>query len=203
MDDDSHEQVLYYGLDDDNQESKLHQLLTRLHLGWRKIESDELNNTIGELAGFSVPGSRPAFSGPAPKESVAILHGLTDNRINELLANLRKTSGLRIDLKAVVTENNQCWTIHELIAELRNEHAVMKMWTTVQAITRQGEAFLATQKTGLSTHSDRSDLVEQLQGAVLQARDIMVIAREQGDIDLNQLRGAGQAIANLLKAFET
>ncbi len=67
----------------------------------------------------NVPG-RPDI----PDQEVLVLHLFTGSRLDELLRNL-KAAGVRIALKAVVTESNCDWTFCELYEELLKEHASM------------------------------------------------------------------------------
>ena len=54
-------------------------------------------------------------------EELMVLCGFTDERLDELLAKLKKAGVPRIGLKAVVTETNAQWTVYELYSHLLEE----------------------------------------------------------------------------------
>lgn len=122
------ELVLYYTPSKSPQTAKLKGVLVRMGIRIRNVTPDQLDQKIGHLAGVpgyeasggpNVPG-RPAI----PDQEVLVLHLFTGSRLDELLRNL-KTAGVRIALKAVVTESNCGWTFCELYEELLKEHASM------------------------------------------------------------------------------
>lgn len=55
------------------------------------------------------------------KDELLILCGFTDERLDELLARLKKAGVPRTVLKAVVTESNAQWTVYELYDHLLEE----------------------------------------------------------------------------------
>lgn len=55
------------------------------------------------------------------REELMILCGFTDERLDELLAKLKKAGVPKIGLKAVVTETNAQWTVYELYDHLLEE----------------------------------------------------------------------------------
>lgn len=55
------------------------------------------------------------------KDELLVLCGFTDERLDELLANLKKAGVPRTSLKAVVTETNAQWTVYELYGHLLEE----------------------------------------------------------------------------------
>ena len=144
------ELVLYYTPSKSPQTAKLKGVLVRMGIRIRNITPDQLNQKIGHLAG--VPGyeasgepNAPGYEASAepnvpgyeasgepnapgcpdiPDQEVLVLHLFTGSRLDELLRNL-KAAGVRIALKAVVTESNCDWTFCELYEELLKEHASM------------------------------------------------------------------------------
>ena len=122
------ELVLYYTPSKSPQTAKLKGVLVRMGIRIRNITPDQLNQKIGHLAG--VPGYEASGEPNAPgcpdipDQEVLVLHLFTGSRLDELLRNL-KAAGVRIALKAVVTESNCDWTFCELYEELLKEHASM------------------------------------------------------------------------------
>lgn len=133
------ELVLYYTPSKSPQTAKLKGVLVRMGIRIRNVTPDQLDQKIGHLAGVpgyetsaepNVPGheasAEPNVPGrpDIPDQEVLVLHLFTGSRLDELLRNL-KAAGVRIALKAVVTESNCDWTFCELYEELLKEHASM------------------------------------------------------------------------------
>lgn len=133
------ELVLYYTPSKSPQTAKLKGVLVRMGIRIRNVTPEQLDQKIGHLAGVpgyeasgepNVPGceasGEPNVPGrpDIPDQEVLVLHLFTGSRLDELLRNL-KAAGVRIALKAVVTESNCDWTFRELYEELLKEHASM------------------------------------------------------------------------------
>ena len=72
-----------------------------------------------ESAG-AVPGKLPVIP-----EEVMVLKQFSSQRLDMLLAGLRRAGVPRIALKAVLTEHNSDWTFYHLYQELKEEHETM------------------------------------------------------------------------------
>jgi hypothetical protein len=193
------ELVLYYGIDA-SQENLWHQLLLRLGLKGLRVGSGDLDRTVGRLVDLSRPGSHADeeadrdLPADAPTESIIVMHGLTNARINELLTSIRQAAGLTITLKAVVTESNRNWPFRALASELKQEHALMTAYQALQNVTRLAESWLAGHP---DARQDLPDTRGRLEDAMLQARSIL--ARfQQGEADIKQIAACGREIASLL-----
>ena len=57
----------------------------------------------------------------AIEEQMLVLHQFTERRLDQLLFQLRKAGVPKIELKAIVTEQNSRWTLYQLYEELRKE----------------------------------------------------------------------------------
>lgn len=136
------ETVLYYTPQPTKQSRTLKGILVRMGIRIRNISPQQVNQTVGMLAG--VPGfeektdaTADALSGADPAadtvkaspsqsipEEVLVLHQFSEQRLDALLHALRKAN-VRIALKAIVTEQNCGWTFYQLYEEIRQEHEKM------------------------------------------------------------------------------
>ena len=145
------ETVLYY-TPQSTKSRTLKGILVRMGIRIRNISQQQVNQTVGMLAG--VPGfeektdatadtlkanktNADALSGADPAadtvkaspsqsipEEVLVLHQFSEQRLDALLLALRKAN-VRIALKAIVTEQNCGWTFYQLYEEIRQEHEKM------------------------------------------------------------------------------
>ncbi len=122
------ETVLYYSPKKTKQSAVLKGILVRMKIRIRNISPEQLNRKVGSLAGVSgCEETAAAPSVPAEQifpDEVLVLHRFSERRLDELLLAMRK-AGVRIPLKAVVTESNCDWTFLELCEEVRQEHQRM------------------------------------------------------------------------------
>ena len=87
-----------------------------------------MNQTVGYLAGlkgFERQEAGEAGALPVIPEQVLVLKGFSGGRLDLLLSSLRRAGVPKIDLKAVLTEQNSGWTFYRLYEEIRAEHASM------------------------------------------------------------------------------
>lgn len=120
------ETVLIYNIRNTDKLRQLKVSLLKLGVRARIIESKDFNQPIGSL--LKIPGIQPVegnYKGPGFDEEMLILHNFTNQRLDELLMQLRKDKVERIPLKAVITPTNQTWTSVDLFTEIRKEHELM------------------------------------------------------------------------------
>lgn len=90
----------------------------------RAVEEQDLGRTVAALCGL--PGAEesaaPAAADPTP---ALVLWGMDRKTLDAFLDRLR-TAGVRIPLKAVVTETNRAWTFAALLEELHAEHRAVQ-----------------------------------------------------------------------------
>lgn len=185
--------VLYYGLTDGKQEALLLGLLGDLGIKARPVRQQETGMTVGQLAGSEAAGiigsEEENLTTATTTDSILVMAGLSDDRINTLLAAIRQTAGLTVTLKAVLTEHNSRWSFTNLAAELRQEHAVMQVYTALHQIVRQAEQQLA----GAVQPKNQ----QQLRDAVRRARQTLTAA-QKGQADARKMAALGREIAGLL-----
>lgn len=84
-----------------------------------------MGQTIGCLLGRKGFDEREKPEAPTLEETVLVLDGFTDKRLEILLREMKK-SGVSIPYKAIVTETNLGWLFHQLYVELEEEHKAMQ-----------------------------------------------------------------------------
>lgn len=120
------ELVLYYTPEKSDADRLLKGVLVRMCVRIRNIAPDQTGEKVGALAGLpDYEEQTEAPEAPAISEKMLILHGFGQQRLQELLAGLRKAKVPPIPLKAMVTEHNADWTVYELYQEIRKEHEKM------------------------------------------------------------------------------
>ena len=129
------ELVLYYSTGDPRmkkQEMMMKSVLVRMGVKIRNVAPDQVMESVGYLAG--VPGfeKREVLQQPEAEEKIPqiteqmlIMKDFTSRRIDTLLLNLRKAKVPKINLKAIVTEQNAGWSFYHLYEEIGEEHRRM------------------------------------------------------------------------------
>ena len=129
------ELVLYYSTGDPRmkkQEMMMKSVLVRMGVKIRNVAPDQVMESVGYLAG--VPGfeKREVLQQPDAEEKIPqiteqmlVMKDFTSRRIDTLLLNLRKAKVPKINLKAIVTEQNAGWSFYHLYEEIGEEHRRM------------------------------------------------------------------------------
>lgn len=128
------EMVLYYNPGNAPKAALMKSVLVRMGIRIKNVSKEQTGETIGNLLGIEKgedslkekPGEksdeRPneKLGGPI-EEQILILHQFTERRLDQLLLELRKAGVPKIELKAIVTEQNSRWTLYQLYEELKKE----------------------------------------------------------------------------------
>ncbi len=136
------ERMLLYHLPADSEKGRLvRQAAGTLKIHAEDLREDQLNQTVGHLAGLHgfEPDSRSAPVEPV-QEELMLLSGLSDEKINQLLGLLRKSGAAPIGLMAVVTEHNRSWRLSDLMAELMHERRIMAAWFSLKRSVKAAES---------------------------------------------------------------
>ena len=116
-------------------------VLVRMGVRIRNIGPEQVLEKVGYLAGmegYEAAGGSAGADGadgertgagpgelPVIPEEVMVLKQFSSQRLDMLLAELRRAGVPRIALKAVLTEHNSDWTFYHLYQELKEEHETM------------------------------------------------------------------------------
>lgn len=114
-------------------------VLVRMGVRIKNIGPEQVLEKVGYLAGmegFEAAETEAAETGtaeikagpdelPVIPEEVMVLKQFSSQRLDMLLAGLRRAGVPRIALKAVLTEHNSEWTFYHLYQELKEEHETM------------------------------------------------------------------------------
>ena len=124
------ETVLYFSPKKTPQTAALKGLLIRMGIRIRNIAPEQVQEQVGALAGAAGFEKSGAASTADPEaleklqEEMLVLCNFSEARLDALLQGMRR-SGIRIALKAMLTESNAGWTFLQLYEELLKEHARM------------------------------------------------------------------------------
>ena len=124
------ETVLYFSPKKTPQTAALKGLLIRMGIRIRNIAPEQVQEQVGALAGAAGFEKSGAASTADPealeklREEMLVLCNFSEARLDALLQGMRR-SGIRIALKAMLTESNAGWTFLQLYEELLKEHAIM------------------------------------------------------------------------------
>ncbi len=118
------EVVLYYNPGNAPKPALMKSVLVRMGIRIKNVTNEQTGETIGSLLGMEQQG-KPDEAGEqmdgAIEEQMLVLHQFTERRLDQLLFQLRKAGVPKIELKAIVTEQNSQWTLYQLYEELRKE----------------------------------------------------------------------------------
>lgn len=125
------EMVLYFQPEkekqsgNDTKASKLKGVLVRMGIRIKNIPPEQVNQTVGYLAGIPGYEEQPQEDCPSVEEEILVMKNFTSRRIDELLINLKKAGVSKIALKAVITDTNSTWKFYDLYQEIKKEHDTM------------------------------------------------------------------------------
>ena len=118
------EVVLYYNPGNAPKPALMKSVLVQMGIRIKNVTDEQTGETIGSLLGMEQQG-KPDEAGEqldgAIEEQMLVLHQFTERRLDQLLFQLKKAGVPKIELKAIVTEQNSRWTLYQLYEELRKE----------------------------------------------------------------------------------
>ena len=121
------ESILLFNLQDKNARLKLEKALFPLKIRIRSIPKEQYNQPLGVLAGIKeIPEAEGTFVGEELPDTMFVFAFLTDSRLNQVLAAIRKSGVGPFPYKAILTPTNQFWTAHECFHEIAEEHEMMR-----------------------------------------------------------------------------
>ena len=93
----------------------------------KTVAKEEYAQPAGALAGIKELEIKDAvYTGDDLEKEMILFAGLSDAKLNSILAGMRKKKITGISLKAVLTPSNMHWTIPKLYDEISKEHEYMK-----------------------------------------------------------------------------
>ena len=107
---------------------KLKSIFIRLGLKIRNIGPEDVKETVGYLAkmeGYEAASHIREEETDKIPEEVLVMKGFSGSQIDELLLAIRKAKLPKIQLKAIITEENAGWTFYQLYQEIKKEHEAM------------------------------------------------------------------------------
>ena len=116
--------VLLYNFREERRRKAVKALLFRLGVPSREIPPEAQGLSLSELLEAENPGEGPEIPAEAFREEMLVMQGLEPRAFHGLLDGL-KAAGIRVPLKAVVTEHNLEWSSIRLHAELRAEQEAL------------------------------------------------------------------------------
>ena len=125
------EVVLYYNPGNAPKPALMKSVLVRMGIRIKNVTDGQTGETIGNLLGIKTEEplnkeeentvvSQEQTDNPI-EEQMLVLYQFTERRLDQLLLQLRKAGVPKIDLKAIVTEQNSRWTLYQLYEELKKE----------------------------------------------------------------------------------
>lgn len=172
---------------------KVRRVLHDLGITIIEITDDLFGQTVGYCAGISgYSRNASPCTGNGIDDDVMIMVALSDEKINQLLAQLRKVATGPIGLMAVVTEHNRSWTLTQLFTELNRERLVMTAYVSLQQTLKAAEAI---SRAGLDEASD-PEMASRLEQGIAAAKTLI---QSEEPPDPEALRKADELLKGLLK----
>lgn len=116
------EKLLLIGMND-NEYRKIAQVASRLKMAVDVVEPAYYDKTLGELVSGKYRekvADVTELSKPISTESLILICGLSDKRMDKLLFELRRAE-VSVAYKAVLTPTNKNWNVSQLMQEMRRE----------------------------------------------------------------------------------
>ena len=122
--------VLLYNFTEETRRKKVKAELFRMGLPSEEIPASAQNRILGDL--LKAENGRPAAEPPGNpfREEMIVLYELTPRQFHGFLDGLKR-QGIRVPLKAVVTEHNINWSSLQLRDELMKEAEAMQQGRSI------------------------------------------------------------------------
>lgn len=121
------EMILLFNFQDRERRLALEMLLFPLHVRLRAVKKEEYLKPLGSFAGSSdVTSVDELYEGPELPHEMLVFVNLPDEKLNYILANMRRSKVGSIPHKAVLTPTNQHWNTLECYQEIAAEHEAMQ-----------------------------------------------------------------------------
>lgn len=105
---------------------KIETALFPLRIRLKKVTREDYNQPLGVLAGLKdMEAAEGVFEGEELPDTMFIFCFLSDSRLNQALAALRKCGAGPFPYKAILTPTNSTWTAPDCFSEIRLEHETL------------------------------------------------------------------------------
>ena len=105
---------------------KIETALFPLRIRLKKVTREDYNQPLGVLAGLKdMKPAEGVFEGEELPDTMFIFCFLSDSRLNQALAALRKCGAGPFPYKAILTPTNSTWTAPDCFSEIRLEHETL------------------------------------------------------------------------------
>lgn len=98
-----------------------------MQVRFKEVALSEYNQPLGALLGLpDIDSVAEGYTGVELQEEMLLLHGFDGSKLQKFLTALQRVGVGRIDLKAMLTENNKTWSGLMLYEELSQEREAFK-----------------------------------------------------------------------------
>ena len=122
----SHSLALLYNFQDEK--LKMTKMVCMMmQVRFKEVALSEYNQPLGALLGLlDIDAVTEGYTGTELQEEMLLLHGFDGSKLQKFLTALQRVGVGRIDLKAMLTENNKTWSGLALYEELCQEREAFK-----------------------------------------------------------------------------
>lgn len=105
---------------------KIEMALFPLRIRLKKIGKEDYSQPLGALAGMKdIAPCEEQYDGPELPGTMFVFCFLSDSRLNQVLAALRRCGAGPFPYKAILTPTNSTWTAPDCFDEIRKEHEAL------------------------------------------------------------------------------
>lgn len=105
---------------------KIEMALFPLRIRLKKIGKEDYSQPLGVLAGMKdIAPCEEQYDGPELPGTMFVFCFLSDSRLNQALAALRRCGAGPFPYKAILTPTNSTWTAPDCFDEIRKEHEAL------------------------------------------------------------------------------
>ena len=120
------ETILLFNAPDKEKLLKIEMALFPLHIRLKKVPVKDYCQPLGVLAGAKdITPVSGEYDGPELPDTMFVFCFLSENRLNQALAALRKCGAGPFPYKAILTPTNSAWTAPDCFSEIRMEHEAL------------------------------------------------------------------------------
>ena len=120
------ETILLFNANNKAVNLKIQKALFPLKIRLKKVDKKDYNQPLGYLAGINkITPVEGNDNGTELEDMMIIFAFLSDAKLNQVLASLRKCGAGPFPYKAILTPTNQFWNARQCFEEVKKEHEAM------------------------------------------------------------------------------